>query len=415
MNKGKIFAIVTAITTLLACWTAYAAVPSDLKIGITKPGAQLTVDRVIADGKVLVSVDDAQKKPLLGLGIEDFTVTQGKKEGRVVSVQSVAEVQDVPLTIVMVLDNSYSMYERKAIKALLDGFDKVLKVVRPSDKVQLVVFDNKLTTTVGGQNLHVQTFASSSPDELRAFAKKAYSQEKLTASTYLNDGVMAGVDLIAKAPAENPRILVIFSDGEDINSVVKREEVVQAANNAGKFSAYAIDYMPGPSLNEYLTKFVDAHHGKIWKAASEENLVPIFEEVATTMDYSYILTYVFTPKPILMVFPEAALFDFDKAELKPEGKEQINAYREKTKEQLSRADKIKISGHTDNVGTADYNMKLSQQRAEAVSVYLKSIGVDPAKIEAAGEGLTRPIADNRTKEGRARNRRVEVEVLGLEK
>ena len=59
-------------------------------------------------------------------------------------------------------------------------------------------------------------------------------------------------------------------------------------------------------------------------------------------------------------------------------------------------------------------MKLSQQRADAVSDYLKSIGVT-TKIEVVGEGLTRPIFDNRTKEGRAQNRRVEVEVYGLEK
>ena len=60
-------------------------------------------------------------------------------------------------------------------------------------------------------------------------------------------------------------------------------------------------------------------------------------------------------------------------------------------------------------------MKLSQQRAEAVSDYLKSIGVDPGKMEVVGEGMSRPMADNRTKEGRAKNRRVEVEVVGLEK
>jgi outer membrane protein OmpA-like peptidoglycan-associated protein len=123
------------------------------------------------------------------------------------------------------------------------------------------------------------------------------------------------------------------------------------------------------------------------------------------MDYSYILTYVFTPQPIVMMFPEAALFDFDKAELKPAGKEEIKAYRDVAKEQLSRADKIKISGHTDNIGTADYNMKLSQRRAEAVSEYLKRIGVDPSKMEVAGEGMSRPVADSRTKEGRAKNRR----------
>jgi len=121
------------------------------------------------------------------------------------------------------------------------------------------------------------------------------------------------------------------------------------------------------------------------------------------------------PPPKVMVFEEAALFDFDKADLKPEGKEQIKAYREKAQAELSRADKIMITGHTDNVGASDYNMKLSQRRAEAVRAYLISIGVDPNKIVATGAGETKPIAENNTQEGRAKNRRVEIEVTGLGK
>ena len=116
-----------------------------------------------------------------------------------------------------------------------------------------------------------------------------------------------------------------------------------------------------------------------------------------------------------MVFDAVALFDFDKADLKPEGKEQINAYREEAKAELSRADKIIITGHTDNVGAADYNMKLSLQRAEAVRDYLVGLGVDPAKLEVKGEGMANPLADNSTAEGRAKNRRVEVDITGLEK
>ena len=122
-----------------------------------------------------------------------------------------------------------------------------------------------------------------------------------------------------------------------------------------------------------------------------------------------------TKAPAVMLFQEAALFDFDKAELKPEGKEQIKTYREQAKADLSRADKIKITGYTDNTGAADYNMKLSQQRAEAVRDYLISIGVDPKKMEASGAGEAKPIADNSTKEGQAKNRRVEIEVTGLGK
>jgi OOP family OmpA-OmpF porin len=116
-----------------------------------------------------------------------------------------------------------------------------------------------------------------------------------------------------------------------------------------------------------------------------------------------------------MVFGHAALFEFNKADLKPEGKEQIKAYRESVKAEMSSADKVRITGHTDNVGKADYNMKLSLRRAEAVRDYLVSLGADAGKLQVSGEGLTKPVADNSTAEGRAKNRRVEVEVIGLAK
>jgi outer membrane protein OmpA-like peptidoglycan-associated protein len=119
--------------------------------------------------------------------------------------------------------------------------------------------------------------------------------------------------------------------------------------------------------------------------------------------------------PIVMKFDEAALFEFDKADLKPEGKEQLNAYREKAKAELSSAEKVKVVGYTDNTGTAEHNSKLSQQRADVVRDYLVSIGVDPKKLEAIGAADANPIADNSTNEGRARNRRVEIEVTGLGK
>jgi OmpA-OmpF porin, OOP family len=114
-----------------------------------------------------------------------------------------------------------------------------------------------------------------------------------------------------------------------------------------------------------------------------------------------------------MVFDEAALFDVDKADLKPQGKEQIKKYRDGAQAEMSRADKIRVTGHTDSTGSADYNQKLSMRRAEAVRDYLISLGGDPKKFEVIGAGETKPIADNSTPAGRTKNRRVEVEVLGL--
>jgi len=116
-----------------------------------------------------------------------------------------------------------------------------------------------------------------------------------------------------------------------------------------------------------------------------------------------------------MKFDEAALFDFDRADLKAEGKEQLNAYREKAKADLSSAEKVRVVGYTDNTGTAEHNTKLSQQRAEVVRDYLVSTGVDPKKMDAFGAADANPVADNGTKEGQAKNRRVEIEVTGLGK
>jgi outer membrane protein OmpA-like peptidoglycan-associated protein len=69
------------------------------------------------------------------------------------------------------------------------------------------------------------------------------------------------------------------------------------------------------------------------------------------------------PEVSVMTFPEAALFEVGKSELKPEGQEQIKAFREKAMEELSQADKVIITGYTDDVGEADDNAALSLQRA----------------------------------------------------
>jgi len=117
----------------------------------------------------------------------------------------------------------------------------------------------------------------------------------------------------------------------------------------------------------------------------------------------------------VMSFPEAALFEFGKAELKPEGKERIAEYREEAQEVLRRADQVVVVGYTDNVGEDAFNSTLSLQRAEAVRDELISLGADPQKFQVEGAGEANPIADNNTDDGRAKNRRVEVTVLGLER
>lgn len=105
-----------------------------------------------------------------------------------------------------------------------------------------------------------------------------------------------------------------------------------------------------------------------------------------------------------------AFFDFDKSVLKPEGRAKLDDLVSKI--QGINLEVIIAVGHTDSVGSDAYNQKLSVRRAEAVKAYLISKGIERNRIYTEGKGEKQPVADNRTAEGRAKNRRVEVEVVG---
>jgi OOP family OmpA-OmpF porin len=108
-----------------------------------------------------------------------------------------------------------------------------------------------------------------------------------------------------------------------------------------------------------------------------------------------------------------ALFDFDKYALKPEGKEAISGIVDEIKTSKNKVIDINVVGHTDSVGTEEYNQELSVRRANAVKDYMVSEGVDPSIIDVKGMGEAEPVASNSTAEGRAQNRRVEISV-GME-
>ena len=105
-----------------------------------------------------------------------------------------------------------------------------------------------------------------------------------------------------------------------------------------------------------------------------------------------------------------AFFDFDKSVLKPEGKAKLDDLVSKVKD--INLEVIIAVGHTDSVGSDAYNQKLSVRRSEAVKAYLVSKGIEKNRVYTEGKGEKQPVADNKTKEGRAKNRRVEIEVVG---
>lgn len=165
-----------------------------------------------------------------------------------------------------------------------------------------------------------------------------------------------------------------------------------------------------------------SNYGEVWKNSSDlcwrNNFwtpatgipgcdgVPVIAEVQEE-------TVVVAPTATKVVLNADTFFDFDKATLKPEGRQVLD----QVADQAAGLDleTIIAVGYTDSTGPAAYNLKLSERRANSVKEYLVSKGIPADRIYTEGKGEADPIATNATREGRALNRRVELELVGSRK
>jgi len=121
------------------------------------------------------------------------------------------------------------------------------------------------------------------------------------------------------------------------------------------------------------------------------------------------------PKPVAekVTFAADVFFDFDKSVIKPDGKSKLDGLSSKMRG--INLEVVIAIGHADSIGPDAYNQKLSVRRAEAVKAYLVSKGTEANRVYTEGKGEKQPVASNKTKEGRAKNRRTEIEVIGTRK
>jgi outer membrane protein OmpA-like peptidoglycan-associated protein len=112
---------------------------------------------------------------------------------------------------------------------------------------------------------------------------------------------------------------------------------------------------------------------------------------------------------VLVRLPEKVLFDFDKSALRADSAPALD----RAVVLLKRSDKpVIVEGHTDNVGTHEYNMQLSQARAATVAGALEGRGIPESRIRTKAYAYDRPVASNDTPEGQAKNRRTEIVIVG---
>ncbi|MDX1784320.1 MAG: VWA domain-containing protein, partial [Aequorivita vladivostokensis] len=195
------FIVLLSLTVVLSNGIA----AEDIKVIVRNAGATLNY-QILDDGKLLVSVLDEKDEPIRGLKVEDFIVGSGIRKAEVLSATPSETTEAVPLNVVLVVDNSFSMRERRAVKPLLTAMDEFFKTVRPIDNIHLVVFDNRPALKVGSRSLHSKTFNSSDINRLRNFLKESLEQNS-TGKTYLYEAMAAGVDIIRGMPAKEQKFM----------------------------------------------------------------------------------------------------------------------------------------------------------------------------------------------------------------
>ncbi|NNG01590.1 MAG: OmpA family protein [Desulfobacteraceae bacterium] len=405
--------------------------------------------QAMSESQILVSALDAEDNPVLDLLPTDITLRMGSKTAKIVSIEPLRTNKDIPLNIVLVLDNSFSMVQRKAVQPMLEALEAFLGTIRPFDNVTAIVFDQKNTMTIRGHDLHVKSFTSGDPEALRTFFKENLA-DKYTDGTFLYDGMLAGVDAIAAMPPKSNKFLVVFSDGKDINSSVKTGDVTAAVKELTNYSAFTVDYTPAKSLDPFLDSFAVSSGGKSWKAASATELLPIFKSFSTTLLHRHIVTYRFLnpPEGALSFLPDSinieeittidsspllnyVYFDTGQGEISPKYKlfarqgetdgfssETLKSAIEKHYHVLNIIGhrmrtyphtRIRLIGCNANVGEEKGRLDLSKTRAESVKSYLRYLwAISPDRIDIESRNLPEQPSSSRSEQGTMENQRVEI-------
>lgn len=445
--KVKTIILFTILSICFSAW-GFCATAENIEVLLSNQKAKMNVE-IIDEGRILVSATDFNNNPIKGLKAEDFIVKQGNKRARVITAETLETKREVGLNIVLVVDNSFSMKERNAVKSLLSALDEFLKIIRPIDRIEVITFDSSKEVNIRGHELRINSFKSSNAGELRKYFKESLSR-RLSSGTYLYEAILGGVHSLRKLPAESHKFLVVFTDGADINSDIEEKEIETAARGMANLHTYTIDFMPTKKTNKFLKSFSKVHGGQIWKVTAATRLLPIFKSVSSTLLHRYVVEYKILKPPrgnlrlgayklnfdILTTLdgkplPYYVFFETGKSTIHP------NYYRFKSADQTgsfrpessgSALDKYKhilnLTGHrlkqnqeasvqiigcNSNQGVEKNNLNLSNSRAESVQAYLNKVwGISKSRMNVVARNLPFKFAPSKLLGSRIENQRVEI-------
>lgn len=345
------------------------------------------------------------------------------------TVREVSENENIPYQLAMALDYSGSMGQN--ITPLEDAAIGFVKLKGENDIISIVKFDENVKLSVPANKSINEIIKNFEPRGLGKFG----------GYTALYQGAKLAENQIIDSPKNNPRALVLFTDGEDNASTI-------SANDLYKYSIensipiFTIAF--GIVNKELLSELSKNTGGRFYQTYSSNEFKGVFEDIYHSLKNYYIITYKppkGTGKHIINVgitppgsvsnkigkgeyntikrdgiiddgmkfSVETIYFDYNKAELMAGSEQAINGVFDLMKEYPRL--KLEIRGHTDSDGTEEYNQKLSEARAEAVRRALIELGVPTERLRSRGFGMLSPVAANTNETGRQKNRRTEFIVI----
>lgn len=394
---------------------------------------EISIDLVLADsnGTYLKNLAPPHRKKDY-LRIWDGITDECNKESDIenLKIEEIQADNSPKYAITFVLDHSGSMGESKVNK-LQSGVIELIQYLKASDMVSIVKFTDEMYTSI---ELTKDKFMI-----LDSF-KVVGMEGIISQGTAYYDAISHGINQLNNAPDDYEKIVIAFTDGEDVSSNKNKEDVISELLT-DNVKLYNIGY--GYADVEVLRELSDQSNGKFYMTISSKEFPYVLRDIYLKLSNHYRITY--TPSncrdshyvsiPVRLPDSDKSLFGSTKYYIKPNTFEKVgdiaflNIEFEVGKssiadsESIAKVNKIAdwmknnpnhfilISGHTDNTGSKEFNKKLSIERAMSVCNLIVKSGVSKDRLKTKGYGDSKPLVENNSEENRRKNRRTEVEII----
>ncbi len=341
------------------------------------------------------------------------------------TIEEISETDDTKAAIAIVMDHSGSMGDDRA-SVVQNSIEPLVMNKFSNDMMALIKYDDRIVTESAISASSSQLLTSFKKDGLLGYG----------GMTAIANGIQAGIDELRKVPNSYSKAIVVFTDGWDNSSTISKSAIIKNARD-NRISINSVDF--GNNINkDYMKHFSDSTGGVYHHIYRTDEFKLVFDDLYKRIKNHYLIS--FKPKEyglhkikLKLCLPKDSAvtyftidntpdigsigtlsinFDFNKASIQKDSEDEIESIFGLMKAYPAMV--IELHGHTDSLnstGDKDYNLKLSQKRADAVKQALVKKGIDASRILTKGFGDTKPIADNTSDEGRHKNRRTEFIIL----